>query len=90
MSLFFFQNSLFYILQNRPAIDAAAVCAIVFQGSSCVFNNPIFNWSIQVAPGGQPITVSFDLLIILKHFSQLHPHPHSNQKVHLQVKEPPI
>ncbi|EDS37466.1 sphingomyelin phosphodiesterase [Culex quinquefasciatus] len=72
-----------YIIDNRPSLTAQTICGVIFQSGACVLQDPEFlNWSINVAPGGTPITSSKtgpnrgpnDIKII--HLTDLHYDPH--------------
>lgn len=47
-------NSLYYIIQNRPALGANEVCGLILQGE-CGAVDPMFNFAVSVSPHN-PIT----------------------------------
>ncbi|XP_058443157.1 sphingomyelin phosphodiesterase-like [Malaya genurostris] len=72
-----------YIIDNKPELTAQTVCGVIFQSGPCVLQDPEFlDWTINVSPGGTPITASKtgsnrsanDLKII--HLTDLHYDPH--------------
>ncbi|XP_058823019.1 sphingomyelin phosphodiesterase-like [Topomyia yanbarensis] len=74
---------LLYIIDNKPSLSAQTVCGVVFQSGSCVLEDPEFlDWTINISPGGTPITASktgpsrsaSDFKII--HVTDLHYDPH--------------
>ncbi|XP_053682199.1 sphingomyelin phosphodiesterase-like [Sabethes cyaneus] len=48
-----------YIIDNKPSLTAQTFCGIIFQSGACVLEDPEFlDWTINIAPGGTPITSS--------------------------------
>uniref|UniRef100_A0A182ITL9 Sphingomyelin phosphodiesterase n=1 Tax=Anopheles atroparvus TaxID=41427 RepID=A0A182ITL9_ANOAO len=52
-------DPLLYIVDNRPQLTSASLCAVVFQSDACTLDDPTFSgWTVDVDPNGTPVTAS--------------------------------
>uniref|UniRef100_A0A182P3A7 Sphingomyelin phosphodiesterase n=1 Tax=Anopheles epiroticus TaxID=199890 RepID=A0A182P3A7_9DIPT len=52
-------DTILYIVDNRPDLSSASLCAVVFQSGACLLDDPTFSeWQVDVDPNGTPVTAS--------------------------------
>uniref|UniRef100_A0A182X154 Sphingomyelin phosphodiesterase n=1 Tax=Anopheles quadriannulatus TaxID=34691 RepID=A0A182X154_ANOQN len=52
-------DTILYIVDNRPELSSASLCAVVFQSGACVLDDPTFTeWAVELDPNGTPVTAS--------------------------------
>lgn len=79
---------MFYIVENRWQLMADTICGIRYQADECFYDNPAFDFTVNIAAGGAPITVRHLVILnisklMLKFFLFIC----SNQKDHPQIQE---
>uniref|UniRef100_A0A182Q737 Sphingomyelin phosphodiesterase n=1 Tax=Anopheles farauti TaxID=69004 RepID=A0A182Q737_9DIPT len=52
-------DPILYIVDNRPDLTSASLCAVVFQSGACVLDDPTFSsWQVELDANGTPVTAS--------------------------------